>query len=338
MRELSKIQIAEMHVGFQMSSAARISEHGEFYIGSNKFTRGMTRTAAIVVDKLYGLGPWTRAAEIQVGTATRGKFGRVMLKEKLSATDRTELARLGFGDGEIAPVRAQVRAHYEKLTGGVVDIKTASWTDRALADDVNALLSAEVHNVIIKPKTGDTPFIGRTMAGSMALQFKQFPLAATSKYLIADVQKLLSLDFAHAAERQLGFILLGMAQWETRRWLYGIQDEEESLGKKVVTGYSYGGGGGIGMDIANWADQAWGSGANARYRGSRGVTSVMGAWFNTVDDIYDAGQGISNLVQNGELTNEQIKAMYNTIPGRTWIPARQTFNDLEEATKQAYNP
>ncbi|MCP3870819.1 MAG: hypothetical protein GY703_22535, partial [Gammaproteobacteria bacterium] len=97
MRELSKIQLAEMHVGFQMSSAARISEHGEFDIGSNKFTRGMTRTADIVVDKLYGLGPWTRAAEIQVGTATRGKFGRLMLKEKLSATDRTELARLGFG-------------------------------------------------------------------------------------------------------------------------------------------------------------------------------------------------------------------------------------------------
>jgi len=131
-------------------------------------------------------------------------------------------------------------------------------------------------------------------------------------------------------------LLLGVGQWEIRRHMYGIQDEEESIAAKTVAGYSDGGGSGIIMDVGAAVDQVIGSGSNARYRGSRSSMGVLGPTPQTFTDTITAASGLSNLVKSKDLSNEQIRAMRNTVPGNNYLPIRYGVNQIEENVKAAY--
>ncbi len=344
MKELTKRQKSVLYIGDQVHSVMRMAEHGEYDLGAGGFTRGMHKAADFAVDKGFMLGFWTRGMERKVAIAVADRIGMLLNRANVAADgtisgltkmQHMDLNRIGMDDGVIRMAKAEM-PNSNKLTGGVVDLNTIEWGNQDIAKKVENVISGEVANVIIRPGTGSTPFIGKTMMGSMALQFKQFVLASTSKYFIADMQRLMMLD-SRAAQKQIAFLLLGTAQWEMRRHIYGIEDEPEDWGDKLKAGYSYGGGGGIGVDILNYADQLVGSGSNAKYRGNRDVFSGLGPWLKTSTDFAKSLSGVSNLIKNGELTGEQIKAMRQTLPGNNYIFTRPLVEGIEADIRDEFN-
>ena len=323
LRKMTKNQKALYDIGIQGAMGMRIMEVGEYAGDMGKYSRMLHKAADRAVDKVYMLGTWTRAASAQFGIMTQSEMARKLMKPTLSAKDLADLGRLGLDKDMFPTIRAQIKKHGGKRKGGTWDAALEKWDDEAQAvrQHVINAVNQEVDNIIIRPGTGATPFIGKTLAGSVVFQFKQFLLAATSKYGIADIQRM-SVNDWRGLERQMALAALGYMSISLKNnYLYGPDAKKRWDGmeqsERVIEGVRQGGGGGLAYDLINLARESAYPGSSSRYYGQRSITSMaLGPNFGKIEDLYNVlGMVGAATSEDQEFTKAQLKSIMRNIPG-----------------------
>lgn len=333
MAKMTRLEKEWMDIGIQTNLGMRIAEKGEYSSGMGAASRALHKTADYAVDKVYMLGVWTRAVSAQAAAMTQFKLVNLMSKKTLSKRDLGDLGRLGIRKDQFASIRKEINTHKEKISLNSYNPHMEKWDNQALAQNVINAVNAEVDNIIIRPGVGATPFIGRTLGGSVALQFKQFLMAATSKYLIADIQRVAIGDW-RAIERQLAFLALGYTSTTLKNnYLYGETAKkrwaEKSFGGQMVDSLANGGGTGIGTDVLNTMVEMVNPGSgSSRFYGQRSWQSmVLGPTAGKAVEELPVMAGIigSGLGADRKYTKSDAKTLWRNLPGNSFWPVRLGF-------------
>ena len=330
MRAMTRAQREDYSLGLQGSMSLRIAEMGEYDAGMSATLRKAHQVTDITLDKAFGLGIWTRMITAQSGIMIQSKIGRLMFKDVLSKTDKVDLARMGLDETAIKAIKKQVRLHGKKISGGSVDMRIGEWKDEHIAQKVMDAVFGETENTIIKPRTGSTPFIGKTAIGSLLLQFKQFTIASTSRYRLADMQRIFSGDI-RALERQIAFIGMGALSWELKKMAYGQSDKEETDAEYLASAMSHGGGIGMALELMNFADEQV-NGGNSRYLGNRSLKGmVTGPGVGLLSDGIDSAGTLARMFTNGDVSEGDVRKLRRVIPGNNWLVTKPLFNMGQDA-------
>jgi hypothetical protein len=333
MMNMTRLEKEWMDIGIQTNLGTRIAEKGEYSSGMGKASRWMHKISDMAVDKVYGLGVWTRGISAQTAAITQFKLGSIMTKKTMTKRDIADLGRLGIKKDHWDVIKTEIDNHSEKISGNSRNLHLEKWDNQAVAQDVINAINAEVDNVIIRPGVGSTPFIGRTMAGSVALQFKQFLMAATSKYLVTDIQRVAMGDW-RAIERQLAFLALGYASASLKNnYLYGEDAADrwanKDFGEQMIDAISAGGGTGLGMDVVNTGIEMVNPGAgSSRFYGQRSWQSMMlGPTVSKAVEEVPTILGIAGSAMGADrtYTKSDAKTLWRNIPGNSFWPIRLGF-------------
>jgi hypothetical protein len=298
-----------------------------------KASRWLHKASDFAVDKVYGLGVWTRGISAQTAAITQFKLGNIMTKKTMTKKDIADLGRLGIKKDQWNVIKKEIETHSEKISGNSRNLHLEKWDNQEVAQDVINAINAEVDNVIIRPGVGATPFIGRTMAGSVALQFKQFLLASTSKYLVADIQRAAMGDW-RAIERQLAFLALGYASMNMKNsYLYGEDArkrwEKKSFGEQMIDAVAAGGGSGLGMDVANTVTEMVNPGSgSSRFYGQRSWQSMLlGPTGSKLVEEVPTAFGVVGSIMGADrkYTQADAKTIWRNIPANSFWPIRLGF-------------
>ncbi len=343
MRQLSKHDMATMDIGIHGMLGMRIMEVGEYAGDMGKYSRMLHKTADRAVDKVYMLGTWTRAISGHMATMTQSEMAHKIMKAKPSKRDLADLGRFGVNKNQIREIRKELEKHGRKLRGGTWDAKIDKWDNQDLKQHVINAVNQEVDNIIIRPGVGATPLVGKTLVGSTLLQFKQFLLAATSKYGIADIQRM-SMNDWRGLERQLALAALGYMSISLKNnYLYGPDAKKRWDGmeekERIIEGVIQGGGGGLAYDMLNLARESAYPGASSRYYGQRSVTSMMlGPNFGKVEDLYNlAGMVGAATSKDHDFNKAQLKSIMRNIPGLSFWPVRVGWPTMRDDIYEKIN-
>ena len=283
----------------------------------------------------------------------RSKLGRSMMKVKsgvqnpdgswtfegLTKRQVREINELGITNDMIMGIAEQVQKHGTRVRGGSVHININDWDGKIdgglsqQAMDVRDAVVKEVQNTIIEPTAGEVPWLGKTVQGSLIMQFKTFLLASTSKYFMQDMQRIFRGDM-RGAERQMAFWGMGYLVTEAKTELYGLDRDDRTPTSLAADIFANGGGGGIVAEILNGLQHKYGA-ETARYSGNRTVEGMLiGAG---TQQLLQQGKVISDLLSGHftpgigqDATSSSTKNLRKSIPGNNFLFTRPIVNKGEE--------
>jgi len=340
MAKLTRDEWALYDIGVQgQIGAMRWAEMGDYEPGHGKIYEAVHWAADRSVDKVFMLGKWTRMLSAQMAAMSQSKLGRIMLKANMSKTDMNDLGRLGIPKTMWKAVSDEVHKHGIKIKGGNVDLNVGKWDNKEIADVVINAINAEADNIIIRPGTGAVPFVGKRLEGSVLYQFKQFLMASTSKYMMADLQRAFNGDL-RAIERQLAFLALGTLSMHAKNnYLYGDRAKQRwdsmDWDERIKDGLLAGGGTGIAGDMVGVMNEIMFPGSSTRYYGQRSWRGMLTG--PSVGSVLEEGPAVIGLIgsmlsDEQEITPDQVKSIFKFAPYNSFWPLRMANPSIREDT------
>lgn len=122
----------------------------------------------------------TRILEAAEKVAT-GRGGQV------SKFDRTQLARVGIGDAELAMIGKE--AERWERSGTLIFANADAWQNSRAANKLRSAVVQMARNTILTPYAADAPMMFDREWGKLLFQFKKFTMAATGRILISGLQR-----------------------------------------------------------------------------------------------------------------------------------------------------
>ena len=220
--------------------------------------------------------------------------------------------------------------------------RTDLWNDRSLADAFEASIVQEVNRTVLKPGVGEIPRIGRPSPEgrlisneilSVLLQFKSFPISATSKIFISGMQRADARVFAGLIPLMAAGAFVEVAN-RTLKQGRGERSPElmPEAGEFVFNAIDRSGVLGIAMELnnimhstlqagpVNWA---LGAGTNAtRYDSRNFLDALAGPSLGLVEDIGTLVYSGTQALRGQTPTDTDLAALRRILPYQNFWATR----------------
>ena len=289
-------------------------------------------------SKFYGditlINQWNSGMHHVSGSVSIGRtidtIQRIVEGKKVSVRDRKRLAVLGIDERFFKEIYRNTLKNVDEESGGFY-AGFDSWdlsTD-ASAEAMHAFMYSirkDVEGQIIKPGLGDVPLATHTTAGGLLLHLKQFPIVATSRFLIPAMQN--RGDY----NTLIGMIMMlawGYITSQIYSFLRG-EDKEATAGEIAWDSIDRSGllaifaeAGTMAMSITNPNNQ------RSRYKNRNPIGKILGPNYGLLYDILDVStKGIGSAQGAYRFTTKDAQTIKRLVPLQNLFYLRQLNDEL----------
>jgi hypothetical protein len=291
---------------------------------------GMSRFAS----KWTGMGIWNDSWKAISSILSQN---RILSGE----ADARTLAFLGIDPDMAKAIRAEFKAHGEVMDGVHV-ANTEHWTDPEAVRAFRAAVGKDVDSTIVTPGLADAPLLSHTPMGRLLLQFRSYTLASHQKVVMRGLQE----GKGKFVSGMVGMTALGMLSATLKAWRAGenrwekFKKASENPGYLIGEGLDNAGTFALPFDFANtteklgdamhfsfnpiktptmaagqWAvPNASMQGKSIRYSSRGPLGALLGPTAGLVEDTFQAGAGVSDLVHKGKIPKSERNAAIRLLP------------------------
>ena len=308
-------------------------------------THGMTDDLVRNFSTLTGMAHWNTAMQSIVGLQMMDDLGAMALrKANPSKKQMQRMAQVFNIDSRMWSRIKEQWAEHGIQDGGLRVPEFDKWTDTEAARVLRSSLLKEMRTAVVYPGMGDLPLVSRDELGKLLFQFKSFPLAATSRFMLSTLQNA-NISPVNSAASILG-VLMPLAlvsyyvkelsagkepstDWNVlvreaidRSGLFGIYTDLNAITEKMTRGQ-------VGLM------RMLGGEPLSRRASQSVIGDILGPSFGKFGDLAASTGAISDMIAGEQISEGDIRRLRRLMPYQNMFWMRNPLNQAETSIYEA---
>ena len=310
-------------------------------VGAHKATDDLVRN----FSTLTGMAHWNAGMQNIVGLAIIDDLGGMVLRNaNPSAKQMKRMAQVYNIDSRMWSRIKEQWGKHGTMDGGLRVPDLHNWTDREAARTLQASFLKEMRTAVVYPGMGDLPLASRSEIGKLVFQFKSFPLAATSRFMLSTLHNA-NLNPVNSAASILG-VLMPLAlvsyyvkslaagkepstEWNVlvreaidRSGLFGIYSDLNAITEKMTRGQ-------VGLM------RALGGEPLSRRASQSVIGDILGPSFGKFGDAAASVGAVADMIAGEDISEGDIRRMRRLVPYQNMFYIRSPLNQAETSIYEA---